>query len=76
MWWQTVFSQVIGNADDAAYVAKWSRRHVYWWYIAPTQYFYEILRDALWARPRGTTIGLMSVLLVVVWRRHVRSLGC
>ena len=36
---------VLSNAEEAAFFEKWTRRHPWWWTIAPSQYFYEMARD-------------------------------
>jgi hypothetical protein len=37
----------IPKVDDREYFAKWTRRHPWWWTIAPVQYLYELCLDWL-----------------------------
>jgi hypothetical protein len=61
----------ISSLDDREYFAKWTRRHPWWWTIAPAQHFYETFRDfVLSSRVLSiTTVGLCTVVLACMrWK--------
>ena len=51
---------VLSNAEEAAFFEKWTRRHPWWWTIAPSQYFYEMARDC--KHRNAVSAGLVLVL--------------
>jgi hypothetical protein len=61
----------ISNIDDREYFAKWTRRHPWWWTIAPVQHFYELCRDwvSFVSASSLAAFGVCTVILVRMLRK-------
>lgn len=60
----------ISNVDDREYFEKWTRRHPWWWTIAPAQHFYEMCRDWLLHVSASSVLAVgLCTIFVLLWMR-------